>query len=92
MGKALVERVIDETGNKNAPSLYLPTFANIPWNAPFYEKCDFLENSINEQPEIIKTILREERNHGLDNGSAMRYNGGGIGDRLHPIEIEGNGI
>lgn len=78
LGKALVERVIEEAERKGATNLYLTTFANIRWNAPFYAKCGFVEVPAGDQPEFIKTILHEERNHGLENRIAMRYNRSGM--------------
>lgn len=75
LGRALVERAIEEAGRKDTANLYLTTFANIRWNAPFYAKCGFVEVPENEHPGFIESILREERNHGLDNRIAMRYNG-----------------
>lgn len=74
LGKALVEKGIDEAGRRGGADIFLTTFANIRWNAPFYAQCGFVEIPENAQPEFIKAILREERNHGLEHRVAMRYN------------------
>lgn len=73
LGTALVKRVIEESRAKGVLDLYLTTFANIRWNAPFYAKCGFVELPASEQPEFIKTILQEEQKHGLKDRIAMRY-------------------
>lgn len=72
LGAALVGRVVAEAMKKGVRGLYLTTFADVRWNAPFYAKCGFVELREDEAPEFIKTILREEREHGLTNRVAMR--------------------
>lgn len=73
LGTALVKQVIEEIRAKDIPALYLTTFANVRWNAPFYAKCGFVVLPADEQSEFIKDILRVEQEHGLENRVAMRY-------------------
>lgn len=73
LGRALVGRVVAEVAKMGVPELYLTTFAGIRWNAPFYAKCGFMELREEEMPEFIKIILQGEREHGLVNRVAMRY-------------------
>ncbi len=73
LGAALVNHVIGEVKKRDLLPLYLTTFANIRWNAPFYSKLGFLEIPPDDQPDFIRAILQEEQRHGLDNRIAMRY-------------------
>ena len=60
-GRALVEAAIREAAHRGYKRLTLRTFADIPWNAPFYERCgfhasepdnDFLENLVNVEATL----------------------------------------
>lgn len=73
LGKALVLQVINQVAEAGFQQLYLTTFSNIPWNAPFYQKLGFVLLNDEEQPDFIKDILLEERGKGLRNRVAMRY-------------------
>ncbi|MCD8140000.1 MAG: GNAT family N-acetyltransferase [Planctomycetaceae bacterium] len=72
VGRALVRRVVARVVDQAVPALYLTTFADIRWNAPFYASCGFVTLPENDQPDWIKTILQDEREHGLMNRVAMR--------------------
>ena len=51
----------------NAPNaVTLTTFANIPWNAPYYERCGFRRLPANDLTPGLLRIRREEADHGLD--------------------------
>ena len=73
LGAALVGKVVAEAMSRGTPELYLTTFADVRWNAPFYAKCGFVALREDEMPEFIKVILQEEREHGLVNRVAMRH-------------------
>ena len=47
-------------------SVTLTTFANIPWNAPYYERCGFRRLSADELTPGLLRIGREEAERGLD--------------------------
>lgn len=42
-GRALVEAAKHETHGRGFPTITLRTFAEVPWNAPFYTDCGFVE-------------------------------------------------
>ena len=44
----------------------LTTFANIPWNAPNYERCGFRKLPADDLTPGLLRIRREEADHGLD--------------------------
>ena len=73
LGTALVVAIINQTAKAGFHHLYLTTFADIPWNAPFYQKLGFVLADPEEQPDCIKDALVEERGKGLSNRVAMRY-------------------
>ena len=73
LGRALVLQVIDQVAKAGFQHLYLTTFSDIPWNAPFYQKLGFTLFNFANQPDFIKDILREECDKGLSNRVAMRY-------------------
>jgi GNAT superfamily N-acetyltransferase len=39
LGRALIEHVAGWAAALGAPALTLTTFAGVPWNAPYYERC-----------------------------------------------------
>ncbi len=41
IGRALIARAEDEARSRQLPALWLRTFRDIPWNAPFYAKLGF---------------------------------------------------
>lgn len=73
LGSAMVARVIQHVTDAGFSSLYLTTFADIPWNQPFYQKSGFVTLDDEKQPAFITEILREERAKGLSNRVSMRY-------------------
>lgn len=73
LGAALVAQVIKQVSEAGFNSLYLTTFAGIPWNEPFYQKLGFVTLDDEEQPGFITEILLEERGKGLSNRVSMRY-------------------
>lgn len=73
LGTALVSQIIRQVAQAGFQHLYLTTFSNFPWNAPFYQKVGFVILNDGEQPEFIKEILLDEQGRGLTNRVAMRY-------------------
>jgi putative acetyltransferase len=72
LGTALVRRVIKAVHGMGSRELYLTTFSNVPWNAPWYGKLGFRPLAAEEQPEWVRVILKEERGRGLENRVAMK--------------------
>ncbi len=73
LGTALVTRIIDQVAQAGFPYLYLTTFSDVPWNAPFYQKLGFVLLDADDQPDFIKESLRDERKRGMSNRVAIRY-------------------
>jgi len=63
-GRALVERVLAEAAGRAYDSVSLCTYAEVPWNAPFYETCGF-EEAEPAHP-FHRRLLETERRMGLD--------------------------
>ncbi len=73
IGSALVAQIIEQVAKAGFQYLYLTTFSDVPWNAPFYQKLGFILLDAENQPDFIKDNLRDEQERGLSNRVAMRY-------------------
>ncbi|WP_456285402.1 GNAT family N-acetyltransferase [Microbacterium sp. JZ70] len=64
IGRRLVDAVKDEARRRGHASMTLRTFAEVPWNAPFYARCGFIE----EQPTTAfeRGLVATEQRLGLD--------------------------
>ena len=73
-GRAMIAAVIDEARTRALPSVTLTTFRDIPWNAPFYARCGFVELSDDELGPFLTLVREKEVEIGLDvaNRCAMR--------------------
>lgn len=71
IGSALVMRAVEHLRLLKKPTLYLTTFAHVPWNAPFYAKLGFTTLNGAEAPPFLKGILEEEKCYGLTDRTAM---------------------
>ncbi|MGV9270018.1 GNAT family N-acetyltransferase [Kitasatospora sp. NPDC003701] len=63
IGRALIEHLAAGT---DAPALTLTTFADVPWNAPYYARCGFRPLTAGEVTPGLREIRRREAEHGLD--------------------------
>ncbi|MFJ9770912.1 GNAT family N-acetyltransferase [Kitasatospora sp. NPDC101157] len=63
IGRALIEHLAEGT---DAPALTLTTFADVPWNAPYYARCGFRPLTDAELTPGLREIRRREAEHGLD--------------------------
>lgn len=63
-GRRLVSAALDEARDRGYTRMTLRTYAEIPWNAPFYSSCGFLE-SIPETP-FQRGLVETEASLGLD--------------------------
>ena len=63
IGRALIEHLAEGT---DAPALTLTTFADVPWNAPYYARCGFRPLADAELTPGLREIRRKEAEHGLD--------------------------
>jgi len=60
LGSALLEAVERWAAAGRAPALWLTTQANIPWNAPFYQRRGYAQISAPRQPHFIREILARQ--------------------------------
>ncbi|MFI6844149.1 GNAT family N-acetyltransferase [Kitasatospora sp. NPDC050467] len=63
IGRALIEHLAAGT---DAPALTLTTFADVPWNAPYYARFGFRPLDGAEVTPGLREIRRREAEHGLD--------------------------
>lgn len=63
-GRRLVSAALDEARERGYTRMSLRTYAEIPWNAPFYASCGFLE-SIPETP-FQRSLVDTEASLSLD--------------------------
>lgn len=63
-GRRLVTAAQDEARERGYTRMTLRTYAEIPWNAPFYASCSFLE-SLPETP-FLRELVETEAKLGLD--------------------------
>ncbi|MCI3907464.1 GNAT family N-acetyltransferase [Streptomyces spectabilis] len=66
VGRALIEHLADTAKAGGIPALTLTTFAEVPWNAPYYARCGF--ETVDEAsigPEL-RAVRQKEAAHGLD--------------------------
>ncbi|GGM53349.1 GNAT family N-acetyltransferase [Microbacterium saperdae] len=63
-GRQLVTAALDEARARGYSRVTLRTYAEVPWNAPFYASCGFLE-SIPETP-FLRELVDVEASLGLD--------------------------
>ncbi|MCP3424482.1 bifunctional class I SAM-dependent methyltransferase/GNAT family N-acetyltransferase [Rothia sp. AR01] len=66
LGELLLERADREARALGCGELTLTTFAEVPWNAPYYERLGFERlDDARADPELLR-IRRAEASHGLD--------------------------
>ncbi|WP_030661208.1 GNAT family N-acetyltransferase [Streptomyces rimosus] len=63
LGRALIERAWRDSG---LPALTLTTFADVPWNAPYYARIGFRVLAESELTPGLRKIRRREGELGLD--------------------------
>jgi GNAT superfamily N-acetyltransferase len=65
-GAALIEHVAGWARAHGSPALTLTTFAEVAWNAPYYERLGFRRLADSELSPGLRAIRAEEAAHGLD--------------------------
>ncbi|MEM8769985.1 MAG: GNAT family N-acetyltransferase [Pseudomonadota bacterium] len=65
LGRRLVTRVVEEAAARGLEAVTLTTFADIPWNAPFYAAMGFEVLSEQDLTAFLAGALEEERALGL---------------------------
>jgi ribosomal protein S18 acetylase RimI-like enzyme len=66
IGRQLIEHLAAAAEAGGAPALTLTTFAEVPWNAPYYVRCGFRVLDHGELSPGLRAIRRREAAHGLD--------------------------
>ncbi len=71
LGRRLVQRVIDEAASRALHGVSLTTFADLPWNGPFYTRMAFRTLEDGELNDFLQGVLAAERAKGLTRRIAM---------------------
>ena len=66
LGAALIETAAAWTVDRGLQALTLTTYAEVPWNAPYYERLGFRTVDADQVPPGLRRIREQERAHGLD--------------------------
>jgi len=71
-GRALVEAIKSESRERGCKRVTLRTFADVPWNAPFYSSCGFIERD--PDSDFLRDLLAAEQQRGLGYGRRIQMN------------------
>jgi N-acetylglutamate synthase-like GNAT family acetyltransferase len=71
LGTNLVLRVVEEARGRALAGVTLTTFADLKWNAPFYEKLGFHILAPDEWSPRLASLLTKEKEAGMNNRVAM---------------------
>lgn len=66
IGRSLIEYADGLARDRGRSALTLCTFADVPWNAPYYERCGFRRLSDCELTVDLRRIRAAEASRGLD--------------------------
>jgi GNAT superfamily N-acetyltransferase len=66
LGRALLDHAADWARTGGLPALTLTTFADVPWNGPYYERCGFRVLRDDEITPGLREIRAHEIALGLD--------------------------
>lgn len=66
IGRALLDHVAARAAADGVPALTLTTFTEVPWNAPYYERCGFRRLAEAELTPGLRRIREREAELGLD--------------------------
>ena len=71
-GRALVAAVTTESGRRGCDRVTLRTYADIPWNAPFYGSCGFVPGD--PDTDFLRGLLAVEQQLELGHGPRVQMN------------------
>jgi GNAT superfamily N-acetyltransferase len=66
LGRVLLDHACEWALGNGPKAVTLTTFANVAWNAPYYERCGFRRLPADDLTSGLLRIRREESDHGLD--------------------------
>jgi GNAT superfamily N-acetyltransferase len=64
LGRLLVESAKDEAARRGYGSITLRTYADVPWNTPFYASCGFVESEA--RTAFQRSLIPAETRAGID--------------------------
>ena len=70
LGAALLRACFIDAGNTGFAAITLTTFAEVPWNAPFYRRMGFRDVAGTDHPRLAAELEREAA-HGMPPGSRV---------------------
>mgnify|MGYP003145605025 FL=1 len=70
IGAALLRGCMIDAGNSGFTALTLTTFAEVPWNAPFYRRLGFADLDADADPRLAGELAKEY-GHGMPPGSRV---------------------
>ncbi|GAA1526512.1 GNAT superfamily N-acetyltransferase [Agromyces terreus] len=63
-GRRLVEAAAEDARHRGYDRMTLRTFADVPWNGPFYATCGFVESE--PDTDFLRQLVEVERDHRLE--------------------------
>ncbi|MEV0198825.1 GNAT family N-acetyltransferase [Nonomuraea sp. NPDC050691] len=66
VGRRLVDHLAGQATAAGIPALTLTTFADVPWNAPYYARCGFVVLDDADLTPGLRAVRQREAAHGLD--------------------------
>lgn len=66
IGRRLLDHLADHARATGVPALTLTTFADVPWNAPYYARCGFVTLHDSDLTPGLRAVRQQEAAHGLD--------------------------
>jgi len=66
VGRSLLEHAAGQAAAEGVRALTLTAFSEVPWNAPYYERCGFRRLDDAELTPGLRAIRRREAERGLD--------------------------
>jgi len=72
IGRRLLDEVVAVARRNGLQQLTLTTFADVPWNAPFYARYGFKVIAHDQLGARLSAVIAGERAHGLEGRCAMQ--------------------
>lgn len=66
LGRRLLDHVAGWARERGDGEVTLTTFREVPWNAPYYERCGYRRLADDELGPELVALMAEEATHGLD--------------------------
>ncbi|GHJ48174.1 GCN5 family N-acetyltransferase [Catellatospora sp. TT07R-123] len=66
VGRRLLDHLAEHAAADGVPALTLTTFADVPWNGPYYRRCGFVVLDDGEITPGLRAVREREAAHGLD--------------------------